>query len=98
MNSIKQREVVYGGKAIAHEIEVLDGAGEPNLRKIYYMLEMGYVPGARKIQELDQLLDLGLGHRVAVGVQLVGDGEVLREVQDQSSRSRVTEVPEVPTL
>ena len=51
MNSTKQREVVYGGKAIAHEIEVLDGAGEPNLRKIYYMLEMGYVPGARKIGE-----------------------------------------------
>lgn len=36
-------EIVYGVDAIAH---VLD---EPNHRRVYYMLEQGQVPGARKM-------------------------------------------------
>jgi len=41
----KPTTIVYGGKAISREI------GEPDLRKTYYKLESGYVPGAFKAGE-----------------------------------------------
>jgi hypothetical protein len=41
-NTETPRNIVYGVPAIAREIN------EPNQRRVYYMLEKGYVPGAWK--------------------------------------------------
>ena len=52
MNSSEQqtseREVVYGAEAIAIAADVVDSEGNPDVRKTYYMLQRGYIEGAKK--------------------------------------------------
>lgn len=36
-------EIVYGVQAIAEAVD------EPDLRRVFYMLQQGHIPGARKI-------------------------------------------------
>jgi hypothetical protein len=41
-------DVLWGAEAIGREANIVDESGEVDIRKLYYMLEMGYLP-AKKV-------------------------------------------------
>jgi hypothetical protein len=60
MNEATQ-DVAYGAEAIGRVI------GEPNLRRVYYMLERGYVAGAQKVGPRIWILSIPTWRRAVHG-------------------------------